>query len=95
LILKFYFTMVLDHYFTPFCFFFSWFINCNHASRCTKSSTHSLPSWFWLNFFSFPWIHGIAHDHVLWALSRTNEWRTTPWVVLRFNIDLTLLWWRP
>ncbi len=50
LILRFYFTMVLDHYFTPFLPFL-WLINCNHGSLCTKFSTHSLPSWFWLKIF--------------------------------------------
>jgi hypothetical protein len=93
LILRFYFTMVLDCYFRPFLDF-SWFINCNHTSWCTKSSTHSLPSWFWLKIFSFLWIHGIAHDHVLWALSHTSEWRTTQGIILRFNNNLILSRWR-
>jgi hypothetical protein len=46
---------------------FPWPINYNHPSRCTKSSTHSSLSLFWSIFFSFFWIHGVAHDHVLWA----------------------------
>ncbi len=36
---------------TPF-FIFPWPINYNHTSRCNKSSTHSLPIWFWLKIFS-------------------------------------------
>jgi hypothetical protein len=43
LILMFYFTMILNCYFTPFLHFLC-FINCNHTSRCTKFSTHSLLS---------------------------------------------------
>jgi hypothetical protein len=85
--------MVQNYYFTPFLPF-PWPINCNHTSRCTKFSTHSLPSWFWSNFFSFPWIHGVAHDHVLWALSHTSEWIIAPGVILRFHIDLTPSWWK-
>jgi hypothetical protein len=56
---------------------FPWPINYNHASKCTKSSTHSSSSWFWSKIFFFPWIHGIAHDHILRTSSRTSEWRTT------------------
>jgi hypothetical protein len=93
LILRFFFTMVLGRYFMPFLPL-PWPMNNNHASRCTKSSTHSSPSWFWSNFFSFPWIHGITHDHVLWALNHTNEWRTTLKVIPRFDIDPTPSWWR-
>jgi hypothetical protein len=53
LILEFFFTMVLDFYFV---FFFSlWHINYNHAYQNTKSSTHSLLSWFWLKIF-FPYL---------------------------------------
>jgi len=48
--LKFYFIMVLDYYFTLFLPF-PWLINYNHTFQCTKSSTHSSPSWFWLKFF--------------------------------------------
>jgi hypothetical protein len=93
LILRFYFTMVLYHYFTSF-FHFPWPINCNHAFQRTKFFTHSSPSWFWSKIFFFPWIHGIAHDHVLRALSRTNEWKITLGVILRFDIGPTLSWWR-
>jgi hypothetical protein len=76
LILRFYFTLVLDHYFTPFLPF-PWPINCNLASQCSKSSTHSWSlNWFWLKNFFFPWIHGIVHDHVLQASTHTNE---SPW----------------
>jgi len=93
LILKFYFTMVLDHYFT-FFLLFPWPINCNHAFQCTKSSTRSSPNWFWSKIFSFPWIHGVAHDHVLRASNHINEWRTTLGVVLRFDIGPTPSWWK-
>jgi hypothetical protein len=50
LILRFYFIMVLNHYFTSFLPF-PQPINYNHASGCTKFSTHSLPNWFWLKIF--------------------------------------------
>jgi hypothetical protein len=85
--------MVLNHCFT-FFLHFPWPINYNHTSRRTKFSTHLSPNWFWSKTFSFIWIHGIAHDYVLHALSCTNEWRTTLKVVHRFDTDLTTLWWR-
>jgi hypothetical protein len=93
LILRFYFTMVLDRYFMSFLPF-PWPINCNHAFQCTNSSTHSLLNWFWSKFFSFPWIRGITHDHVLKTSSRTNEWRITSRVIPRFDIDPTPSWWK-
>jgi len=34
-------------------FSFPWPINYNHASWCTKSSTHSSLNWFWLKIFFF------------------------------------------
>jgi len=92
LILRFYFTMVLDCYFMAF--FFPWFINYSHASWCTKSSTHLSPNWFWSNFLNFTWIHGVAHDHVLWASSRTSEWRITSEVIPKFDIDPSPSWWK-
>jgi hypothetical protein len=58
LILRFYFTVVLDHYFMPFLPFLSP-INYNHTSQCTKSSTNSLLSWFWLKIF-FPFLKFMA-----------------------------------
>jgi hypothetical protein len=91
--LRFYFTMVLDRYFKSFLPF-PWPINCNHAFQCTKSSTHSSPSWFWLKIFSFPWIHGVTHDHVLRVSNHTNEWITTMGIILRFDIGPTPSWWR-
>ncbi len=63
----------LDYYFTSF-FLFPWPINYNHAFWGTKFCTHAFLSWFWSNFF-FPWIQGLEHDYVLWAWSRTNEWK--------------------
>ncbi len=85
--------MVLDRYLCLF-FRFPWPINYNHASRCNKSSTHPLSIWFWLKiYFSFPWIHGVAYDHVLWALSCTNEWIITSEIIFKFDIDVTF-WWR-
>jgi hypothetical protein len=85
--------MVLNYYFSPFPPF-PWPINWNHTFWCTKFSTHSSLSWFWLKIFSFPWIHGIAHDHILWASSRTNEWKTTLRIIPKFDIDPTPSWWR-
>jgi hypothetical protein len=52
LILRFYFTMVLNCHLT-FFFFFPWPINYNHTSWCTKFSTHSSSNWFWLKIFFF------------------------------------------
>jgi hypothetical protein len=49
---------------------------------------------FWLKIFSFPWIHGITHDHIFWASSRTSEWRTTLGVIPRFNINPVPSWWK-
>jgi len=71
-ILGFCFTMVLDHYFT-FFFPFPWPVNYNHAFWGTKYFTHSSFSWFWSKIFFFLWIHGVAHDYILWALSRIVE----------------------
>ncbi len=85
--------MVLDRYFTSFLPF-PWPINYNHAYWCTKSSTHSLPNWFWSKKISFPWIHGVTHGHILWASCRTCEWRTATRIVFKFNIDPTFLWWK-
>ncbi len=81
--------------FTHF-FLFLWSINYNYASQCNKSSTPSLSIWFWLKiwFFTFPWNYGVTHGHILWAPSRTSEWRTTFGVICRFNINATSLWWR-
>jgi hypothetical protein len=59
LLLRFSCTMVLERYFMPF-FLFPWPINYNHASWCTKSSTHSLSSWFWLKIFLFPFFEFMA-----------------------------------
>jgi len=75
---------------------FPWPINYNCASRCNKSSTHSLSIWFWLKilFFSFPWYYGVAHGHVLQAPSRSSEWRTTSEVIFRFDTDATSSWWK-
>ncbi len=87
--------VLLYHGSKPYTFFFPWTINYNHASWCTKSFTHSLLNWFWLRiFFSFPWIHGIAHDHFLRASNYTSEWRIASKFILRFDIDATSSWWR-
>ncbi len=91
--LRFYFIMVLNCYFTPFLLF-PWPINYNHAFQYTKFSTHSSSSWFRLKIFSFPWIHGVAHDHNLWASKHISEWRIALRVIPRFDIDATSLWWR-
>ncbi len=93
MILWFCFTMVLNHYFTSF-HLLPWPINYNHAYLCTQSSTHSSPSWIWLKIFSFPWIDGVVHDYVLWALNYTNEQIITMRVIFKFDIDPTPLWWK-
>ncbi len=82
---------VLNHYFTHFLPF-PWPINYNHESQCIKSSTHSSSSWFRLKILSFLWIHSITHDHILWALSRISEGKTTSGVIFKFHIDATSLW---
>jgi hypothetical protein len=93
LILRFYFTIVLDHYFAYFLFF-PWPINYNHSSRNIKSFTHSSPSWFWSKIFSLPWIHSITHGYVLQTLSYTNERKTALGIVPRFNTNLAPSRWR-
>ncbi len=93
LILMFYFTMVLDRYFTPFPPFL-WPINYNHTFQCAKIFTHSLPNWFWSKILSFLWIHGVMHDHILWALSHTSEWRTNSEIIPRFDINAASSRWR-
>ncbi len=86
--------MVINRYFMSF-FHFPWPINYNHGYRCTKFSTHSSSSWFWSKIFSFLWIHGVAHDHVLRASNRINEWRTASKIIPKFDVDITFLWWKP
>jgi len=46
------FYLILEHYFASILLF-SWPINCTHMYWCTMFSTHSSPSWFWSNIFSF------------------------------------------
>jgi hypothetical protein len=79
--------------FIPF-FPFPWPTNYNHASWCNKSSTHSSLIWFWLEIFFLSLNHGVMYDHVLWASSHTNEWRTALGVIFRFDVDVTSLWWK-
>jgi hypothetical protein len=38
---------------------FPWLVNFDHACQCNKSSTHSLPNWFWLKI-SFPFLEIMA-----------------------------------
>jgi hypothetical protein len=75
---------------------FPWSINYNYASQCNKSSTPSLSIWFWLKiwFFSSLWNYGVAHGHILWAPSRTSEWRTASEVISRFDPNPTSSWWK-
>jgi hypothetical protein len=40
-------------------FLFPWLVNSNHACQCNKSSTDSLPNWFWLKI-SFPFLEIMA-----------------------------------
>jgi len=46
------------------------------------------------DLFSFPWLHGIMHDHFLRVSNYTSEWRTTFGVIPKFDIDVTSSWWR-
>jgi hypothetical protein len=73
---------------------FLWPINYNHAFWCTKFSTRLSLSWFWLKIFSFPWIHGVTHDHFLRASNCKSEWITTLRVIFRFDIDPAPSWWK-
>jgi hypothetical protein len=78
-------------------FFIFLLINCNHASWCTKSSTHSSSSWFWLKIFIFIFIFlSLSSWHRTWAIfmGYTSEWRTTSEIIPKFNIDATSSWWR-
>jgi hypothetical protein len=94
LTLRFYFTMVLGH-FTHFLPLLR-SINYDCAFQCNKSSTLSLLIWFWLKIllFSSPWNYGVAHGHILQALSRTSEWKTAFGVISRFDLNATSSWWR-
>jgi len=80
---------------TPF-FPFLRSINYDCAPQCNKSFTPSLSTWFWLKIwpFSFPWMYGVAHDHVLLAASCTSEWKTAFGVVPRSYPDIASSWWR-
>jgi len=94
LTLKSYFTMVLSRY-LRISFLFLWVIHYDYASRCNKSSTHSLLIWFWLKiwFFPFPWNYGVTHGHVLWASNRSNEWRATSGIIFKFDTNVASSWW--
>ncbi len=80
---------------TPF-FPFPRSINYDYAPQCNKSFTPSLSIWFWLKIwpFSSPWNYGVAHGHILWALSRTSEWRTTFGIISKFDLNITSSWWK-
>ncbi len=47
------------------------------------------------DLFSFPWNYGVAHGHFLWAPSRASEWRVSPGIIFRFDVDVTSSWWKP
>jgi hypothetical protein len=79
--------------FKPFLLF-PWRINCSHAFRCTKFSTHSSPSWFLSKEISFPKIHVVTDDHELQASSCTSEWKIASTFILRFDTHLTPSWRR-
>ncbi len=71
-------------------------INYDCASWCNHSFTLSLSIWFWLKVWliSSPWIHGVTHGHTLRAPSCTSEWKTTSWVISRFDPNASSLWWK-
>jgi hypothetical protein len=72
LILRFYFTMILNRYFTPFLLF-PWLINYNHTSQYTKFSTHSPLNWFWLRYF-FLSLNSWRHTWPLLTGFKLHEW---------------------
>jgi hypothetical protein len=74
---------------------FPWPINYDRASWCNKSSTPSLPIWFWLKIY-FPFLEIMASDMATsyGASSCTSEWRTTSKVISKFDIDVASSWWR-
>jgi len=43
---------------------------------------------------SFPWKYGVAHGHILWAPSRTSEWRIAFEVIFRSNLNVAFSRWR-
>jgi hypothetical protein len=99
LIFSFDFRVLLYHGFRLLLTFFLPFlqsINYNYTFQCNKSFTPSLWIWFWLKiwFFSSPWNYGVAHGHILWALSCPNKWRTTSEVISRSDFNVTSSWWR-
>ncbi len=91
--------VLLYHGFKPLLmhfFIFLWSINYDFASQCNKSYTPSLSIWFWLKIWlsCSPYDYGVAHGHILQALSHTSEWRIASGVILRFDLNVTSLWWR-
>jgi hypothetical protein len=45
-------------------------------------------------FFSFRWNHGVAHGHILRALSRSNERRTAFKVISKYDLNVASSWTR-
>jgi len=71
-------------------------INYDYAPQCNKFFTPSLLIWFWLKIwpFSSPWNYDIAHGHILWAPSRTSEWRTASGMIFRSDPNIAFSWWK-
>jgi hypothetical protein len=42
--------------------------------------------------FSFAWNYGVMHGHVLRASSWANEWRDSPIIIFRFDVNATSSW---
>jgi hypothetical protein len=66
-----------------------------HLNVTSLSHLHCQFDFDWRSdFFSFAWIYGVAHDHILRAASRTSEWRTASRVVSKSYPNTTSSWWR-
>jgi len=66
-----------------------------HLNVTSPSHLHCQIDFDWRSdFFSFPWNYGIAHGHILRAVSRTSEWRTASGVIFRSYPNTSSSWWR-
>ncbi len=46
------------------------------------------------NIFFVPWNYGVAYGHVLWASNCASEWKASPGVIFKFDVDATSSRWR-
>ncbi len=85
--------MVLGHYLRIPFLFLGPYITIAYLNVTSPPHLHC-----WFDFVedlsSLPWNYGVAHCHILQAPSRTNEWRTAFRVILKFDPNVTSLWWK-